>query len=298
LGPLLFNIHVLDLPIFVFSSIPQYADDTVLYRPIVSDQDEDILQADLEAIRTWSTVNKLPLNAAKCVVMHITRSNRPITVKYYMGDTPLETISTHKHLGVVLSSNLEWGPHINEVTSKAQRLLGFIQRTVGSNDHNTMKKLFIALVRPILEYCAPVWAPNREGDKHKLEGVQRRFTRYCFPGPWHSHPSYSTRLQTLNIPTTISRFDYLRVMFVVGCLWGKYDFSWEDYVKVNTFHSRQAANVDFRHIFRSRTDAFHNSLFVAFPRIWSTLPNDVSSEIVFSLFSFSRNLRRCMYIYH
>ena len=176
LGPLLFNIHVLDLPSFVISSIPQYADDTVLYRPIVSDQDEEILQADLEAIRTWSSVNKLPLNAAKCVVMHITRSHRPISVTYYMGDTPLETISTHKHLGVILSSNLEWGPHIDEVTSKAQRLLGFIQRTVGSNDHDTMKKLFFALVRPSLEYCAPVWAPNREGHKQKLEGVQRRFT--------------------------------------------------------------------------------------------------------------------------
>ena len=31
-GTLLFNIHVLDLPSFVSSAIPQYADDTVLYR--------------------------------------------------------------------------------------------------------------------------------------------------------------------------------------------------------------------------------------------------------------------------
>ena len=36
LGPLLFNIHILDLPSFVPSAIPQYADDTVLYRPIYS----------------------------------------------------------------------------------------------------------------------------------------------------------------------------------------------------------------------------------------------------------------------
>ena len=297
LGPLLFNIHVLDLPSFVSSAIPQYADDTVLYRPIYSVQDEVNLQTDLDAIRTWSTINKLPLNAAKCVVMHITRSRRPILVSYRMGDTSLETITTHKHLGIVLSSNLEWGPHVDEVTSKAKRLLGFIRRTVGSNDPATMKKLFVALVRPIIEYCAPLWTPNKESHKHKLEGVQRSFTRYCFPGPWHSRPSYDTRLQILDIPTTISRFDYLRTMFVVGCLWGKYDISWEDYIKVNTSNSRQAVNVDFRH-FRSRTDAFHNSLFVSFPRIWSTLPDDVSSEIVLNLFSFSRSLRRCVYIYH
>ena len=239
LGPLLFNIHVLDLPSFVSSAIPQYADDTVLYRPIYSVQDEVNLQTDLDAIRTWSTLNKLPLNAAKCVVMHTTRSRRPIFVSYHMGDTPLETITTHKNLGIMLSSNLEWGPHVDEVTSKVKRLLGFIRRTVGSNDPATMKKLFVALVRPIIEYCAPLWTPNKESHKHKLEGVQRSFTRYCFPGPWHSRPSYDTRLQILDIPTTISRFDYLRTMFVVGCLWGKYDISWEDYIKVNTSNSRQ-----------------------------------------------------------
>ena len=104
----------------------------------------------------------------------------------------------------------------------------------------------------------PLWTPNKKSHKHKLEGVQRSFTRYCFPGPWHSRPSYDTRLRILDIPTTISRFDYLRTMFVVGCLWGMYDISWEDYTKVNTSNSRQAVNVDFRH-FRSRTDAFHNS---------------------------------------
>ena len=35
-----------------------------------------------------------------------------------------------------------------------------------------------------------------------------------------------------------------------------------------------------------------------FTRIWSTLPNDVSSEIVLNLFSFSRKLRECLYTYH
>ncbi|XP_072028374.1 hyalin-like [Amphiura filiformis] len=93
------------------------------------------------------------------------------TFTYQMGDIPLETVSTHKHLGVVLSSNLEWGPHVDTITSKAQRLLGFIQRTVGFNDPDTLKKLFFALVRPILEYCAPVWAPNREGDSEPVGAV-------------------------------------------------------------------------------------------------------------------------------
>ena len=161
-----------------------------------------------------------------------------------------------------------------------------------------MKKLSVALVRSIIGYCAPLWTPNKESHKHKLEGVQRSFIRYCFPGPWHSRPSYDTRLQILDIPTTISPFDYLRTMFL---LLGVYGVSMTSVGRItsrlHTSNSRQAVNVDFRH-FRSRTDAFHNSLFVSFPRIWSTLPDDVSSESVLNLFSFSRSLRRCVYIYH
>ena len=67
-------------------------------------------------------------------------------------------------------------------------------------------------------------------------------------------------IHVLDLPSFVSSAipqyaDYLRTMFVVGCLWGKYDISWEDYIKVNTSNSWQPVNVDFRH-FRSRTDAF------------------------------------------
>ena len=128
LGPLLFNIHVLDLPSLVSSAIPQYADDTVLYRLIYSVQDEVDLQSDLDAIRTWSTINKLPLNAAKCVVMHITRSRRPVFVSYHMGATPLETICTHKQLRIVLSSNLEWGPMLRRSQARLNVCLDLFGR--------------------------------------------------------------------------------------------------------------------------------------------------------------------------
>ena len=179
-APFLAPYYSTSMFLIVLVLCPQYADDTVLYRPIYSVHDEVNLQTDLDTIWTWSTINKLPLNAAKCVVMDITRSHRPISISYHMGDTR-ETISTHKHLGIVLSSNLEWDPHVDEVTSKAKRLLGFILRTVGSNDTVTMKKLFVALVRPIIEYCAPLWAQNKESHKHKLKGFRGVSLDFAFP---------------------------------------------------------------------------------------------------------------------
>ena len=103
-----------------------------------------------------SYLDILTLMHASKGILNLPTSRLHHFVSYHIGDTPLETISTHKHLGIVLSSNLEWGPNVDEVTSKAERLLGFIRSTVGSNDPVTMKKLFVALVRPIIEYCAPL----------------------------------------------------------------------------------------------------------------------------------------------
>ena len=58
LGPLLFNLFVLDLPNFVQSNLPQYADDTLLYRPIYSEDDATIMQKDLDNIISWCILNK------------------------------------------------------------------------------------------------------------------------------------------------------------------------------------------------------------------------------------------------
>ena len=44
LGPVLFNLFTSELPNYVKSSLPQYADDTVLYRIIRSANDTVILQ--------------------------------------------------------------------------------------------------------------------------------------------------------------------------------------------------------------------------------------------------------------
>ena len=72
----------------------------------------------------------------------------------------------------------------------------------------------------------------------------------------------------------------------VGQIWY---ICWENYIKINTSCRSRFLPL------RRRTDAYHNSLFVLFSRIWSNLPNDVSSEIGFSLFLFLHRLHQCSF---
>jgi hypothetical protein len=87
LGPVLFVVFINDLP----ESIPEkkhaalYADDTKLYRSIVSVADCEDQQQALNNLDTWSGVNNLKLNASKCKVLTVTRKRNPILHTYQLG---------------------------------------------------------------------------------------------------------------------------------------------------------------------------------------------------------------------
>ena len=66
LGPLLFLIYINDLPENVNSTVYMYADDTKIYREIQSDDDHEVLQRDLETLKTWSKRWLLKFHPSKC----------------------------------------------------------------------------------------------------------------------------------------------------------------------------------------------------------------------------------------
>jgi len=56
LGPLLFLLHINDLPSVVNSTIRLFADDCLIYYPIRPREDQDILQGDLDFLERWSDI--------------------------------------------------------------------------------------------------------------------------------------------------------------------------------------------------------------------------------------------------
>ena len=51
-----------------------YADDILLYRPIHSQHDFDLLQQDIDALQTWCSQNVMKFNVSKCKYMIISRN--------------------------------------------------------------------------------------------------------------------------------------------------------------------------------------------------------------------------------
>ena len=158
LGPILFLIFVTDLPDNIRSSVCLFSDNCVLYGNIYSTQDCLTLQNDL---RTMGSRLANAINVAKCHPMRVTRHHhhKHILFEYFLHNQTLENAKSAKYLVKTISDNMDWGQHISEISSNANKTLGFLHRNLTFAPKSTKEVAYKTLVWPKLEYAAPIWTP-------------------------------------------------------------------------------------------------------------------------------------------
>ena len=125
LGPILFLVHINDLPSVITSEVRLFADDCLVYRNIKDEQDQIQLQLDLDALSAWSKTWGMKYNPAKCNILSISRKRNKLQYDYSLEGQTLAYVDQAKYLGIQLSNDLKWATHVQEITSKASRTLGF-----------------------------------------------------------------------------------------------------------------------------------------------------------------------------
>ena len=110
LGPLLFLVHINDLPDCVKSSVRLFADDCLLYREIKSRDDQEILQNDLKNLEIWATTWGMRFNAKKCYILSVT--SKGIQKFYELDSCILKEVENNPYLGLLISNDLKWSTHI------------------------------------------------------------------------------------------------------------------------------------------------------------------------------------------
>ena len=117
-------------------------------------------------------------NVAKCNILRISRSQTPISRIYTLGGQPLDQVDEAKYLGITISDELDWSPHVDFITSKATNTLSFLRRNLRSCPKSLKELAYISLVRSQLDYAAAIWDPYEVGHKQKIERIQRRAARF------------------------------------------------------------------------------------------------------------------------
>ena len=180
-------------------------------RPIRQASDYQLLQQDVEALGEWANNNYLTFNPAKSKAMVFSRKRRlvPFPSYFKLNGSKLEIVGSVKYLGITISSDLTWSKHINIISSKARKLVGLLFRQFyRCADTDTIRKLYIAIIRPHLEYASQVWDPYLQKDQQTLENIQKFACRVCLKR-WDL--SYPAMLRTLSIPTLAARRQQLKL---------------------------------------------------------------------------------------
>lgn len=279
LGPLLFLIYINDLPRILPQNVhcAMFADDLKLFAEISNENDKLNLQNSIDMIQNWSETWQLSLASNKCSVLHLGRKNLNHT--YTINGVNLNTDTFVRDLGVKMSSDGKFTKHIKTIVTSAHLRLSQIFKIFRSNNPELLLKAYKTYVRPILDYCSPVWSPFYLKDISLIEKVQKRITRKILG----KTKSYTDRLTELNLKSLEERrikadliecFKYLNFEFYPKNIFQK---SKNKYNRNNDLYI-EYAKLDMRKFwFANRTSKF-----------WNSLPGDVKNAT--SLISFSSKL--------
>lgn len=121
LGPLLFLVFINDISCSITheSKLGLFADDSKLYRAIVSNRCASLLQADLDNSNTWCDNNGMSFSTNKWKVLHKSKRTPREREKhtYHLDGQTLDSPPDTKDLGLIVTTPLSWTTHIEETCS-------------------------------------------------------------------------------------------------------------------------------------------------------------------------------------
>ena len=269
LGPLLFLIYVNDVTCVVSNGkIIIYADDIALYQIIHSPIDFIVVQQNINSICVWVDQNSLLLNTLKCCYLLFSRKPTPTlpSSPLLVNNTVLRMAKQFKYLGVTLSSDASWTPHINTICLKTRKLVGMLFRKFYCHtDSHSLLMLYLSTVRPHMEYASSVWDPYLKKNIDAIEHVQKFALKVC-QKDWHS--DYDTLLNSANVPPLAARRKALKLCQLFSILQGHSEFP-------DLPISKRASNSATLTQPFAHTSLFQNSFFPSTIKLWNTLPLNI-----------------------
>ena len=233
----------------------------------------------------WSQKNNMKLHEHKFELMvhgaslNLLLHELPFTNvlwSYHVSeDRVLRPSNELRDLGVNVRGDLSWSSHIELITTRAQLMAAWVLSVFKSREESVMVPLYKSLIRSHLEYCCPIWSPNKIADVRKLENVQRRFTAEI---SGIQHLNYWYRLKSLQLMSLQRR----RERYILIQMWKQLHKQSAGEITIR-FRSEsrlgiQAIVPSVNHSSRlANRSLYENSFAVNGARMWNALPSSITT---------------------
>ena len=132
--------------------------------------------------------------------------------------TILRRVTSHRHLGLTITSDMSWAEHIDNVCLSASRRLNILRKLGHKLSRRTLELLYYAYIRPLIEYGSVIFGDNFLSNAIKLDRVQNHAALICTGALYNTNRS---RLhEELGWPLLSNRRDEMRASIVYKALHG------------------------------------------------------------------------------
>ena len=167
-----------------------------MYLTVKSTTDANILQNDLHALEQWEQDWSMEFNSDKYEVLRIARKRNAVIFPYKLHKKELNVTNAAKYLGVTTSKDLNWTPHINNITGKAKNTLRFVKRNnIIINRMLFADDIYYIKLQFSLSVCLyPPFFSTRPSDRNQIwhtysgrYGTHSELKKITHPTPEGSH---------------------------------------------------------------------------------------------------------------
>jgi hypothetical protein len=142
----------------------------------------------------------MKINSSKTMEMLVSFSKTlPDVPKIVIDNAEIECVKECTLLGVILNDRLNWQDNVEKLYKKASRRMYFISQLKRTRmPSRDIIKVYVSLVRPIMEYACQVWhAGLTEQQAEVIESIQERALKIAFPTLDYDHALKEANLMTL-----------------------------------------------------------------------------------------------------
>ena len=180
--------------------------------------EQSCLQHQLADLLAFADRNKMKINLKKTKILpfNVSKKFDFLPQLHFPGSEPLEVIYETRLLGVILSSNLSWTPHVNDIAKRATAKLWILVRfkSLGGSREQLLK-VFQTRIRSTLEFAAPVfWSGLTRQQNDQIEMVQKKSFAIILGKDYFN---YESALQTLDQKRLDERRLELAYKFALKC---------------------------------------------------------------------------------
>jgi hypothetical protein len=180
--------------------------------------DQFVLQHQLADLAGFTIANKMKINHKKTKIMPFNFSKKFdfLPQLHFPECDPLEVIYETRLLGVIITSNLSWSSHVNDISKRATQKLWVIIRfkSLGGTTDQLLT-VYQTSVRSTLEFAAPVFHSGLTKDQSRqIEMVQKKAFAVILG---RNYTSYETALDLLKLERLDTRRSNLCYSFALKC---------------------------------------------------------------------------------